>query len=84
MILGKTKCSLSDTLRVRTRTNDNMAFVARSKGSATGRALVVIGGILLISQVVILLTINIEAYQSLPLLNPRVYRRRSYLVLRLF
>ena len=52
-------------------TNDHMAFVARSKGSATGRALVVVGGILLISQVVILLTVNIQAYQSLPSLNPQ-------------
>ena len=53
-------------LRVHMHTNDNMAFVARSKGSATGRALVVVGGILLIPQVVILLTFNIQAYQFLP------------------
>ncbi|MCL5873930.1 MAG: hypothetical protein M1161_01125, partial [Candidatus Thermoplasmatota archaeon] len=51
--------------------NDNIAFAAQSKGSATGRTLVVIGGLLLISQVVILLTFNIEAYQSLPSLNPQ-------------
>ena len=51
--------------------DDNIAFAARSKGSATGRTLVVIGGLLLISQVVILLTFNIEAYQSLPSLNPQ-------------
>ena len=51
--------------------NDNMAFAARSKGSSTSRTLVVIGGLLLISQVVILLTFNIEAYQSLPSLNPQ-------------
>ena len=51
--------------------DDNIGFAARSKGSATGRTLVVIGGLLLISQVVILLTFNIEAYQSLPSLNPQ-------------
>jgi len=53
------------------QTNGKMASVAGSKGSTAGKTLVVIGGILLISQVVILLIFNIQAYQTVTTLNPQ-------------
>lgn len=54
-----------------TQTNGDLTYVDQRRGSATGMTLVVIGGILLVSQIVILLIFNIETYLTLPSLNPQ-------------
>ena len=57
-----------------TRTNSSLAGSSRRSGGVAGMTLTLVGGTLLISQVVILLIFNVQAYLTLPSLNPQSLR----------